>query len=250
MNKCYKTSFLKKVIARIDFTSKIDVPTKGLGKESSEQILKKFPILEPKEVITRQVQISDTGTKETSDTQNHLIYHGKKRDKSLYISPDFAYLEIIKYSTFNLLKEDFNLLLKVLAKETDYSIKRFGLRYINQIELTEPNPFNWGDYINDDLLAAFNIAIEKNRISRIFSNIVQNYNNDMLINFQYGMHNPDYPSIIKKKLYILDFDASINGVMENEFVQNELDIAHTRIESLFEKSITQKLRDLMGEMNE
>ena len=44
MNKCYKKSFLTKVVARIDFTSKIDVPTKGLSKESSEKILKKFPI--------------------------------------------------------------------------------------------------------------------------------------------------------------------------------------------------------------
>ena len=250
MNKCYKKSFLTKVVARIDFTSKIDVPTKGLSKESSEKILKKFPIQEPKEVITRQVQISNAGMKETSDTQSHLIYHGKKRDKSLYISPDFAYLEIIKYSTFDLLKEDFNLMLDVLAKETDYSIKRFGLRYINQIDLDEHNPFEWADYINNDLLSAFNIVTDQNRISRIFSNIVQNYDNDMLINFQYGMHNPDYPSIIKKKLYILDFDASIDGVMENEFVQNELDIAHTQIESLFEKSIKQKLRDQMGDINE
>lgn len=250
MSKCYKKPFLKKVIARIDFTSKIDVPTKGLGKKSSEKILKQFPILEPKEVITKKVLLSETGTKETTNTQNHLIYHGKKRDKSLCISPECAYLEILKYSTSNLLKQDFNLLLEILSNETDFSVKRFGLRFINQIEPGDQDPFSWDKYINKNLLAAFDIAEEKDRISRIFSNIVQNYDNNMLINLQYGMHNPDYPSKIKKKLYILDFDASIEGVMEKEFIQAEFDIAHTRIENLFEKSITQGLRNLMEEVNE
>ncbi|MBC2712844.1 MAG: TIGR04255 family protein [Desulfosarcina sp.] len=250
MSKCYRKPYLKKVIAKIEFTSKIDVPTKGLNKKSSELILKQFPILEPREVVTRQVKISETGAKETRDTQNHLIFHGKNRKKTICISPDFAYLEISKYSTSDLLKKDFILLLNVLADETDYSIKRFGLRFINQIEIDESDPFSWDEYINSDLLAAFNIAEDKNKISRIFSNIIQNYNDNMMINFQYGMHNPDYPSIIKKKLYILDFDAFLQGVMEKELIQNQFDIAHTRIENLFEKSIKQKLRDLMEEVNE
>jgi len=227
----------------------IDVPIKGLKKQSSERILDQFPILEPKEMITRQIHFSDSGTKEITDTQNHLIYHGKKRDKSLYITPEFAYLEIIKYSLFSRLKEDFNLLLDVLSYETDFSVKRFGLRFINQIELDKPNPFSWEEYINQDLLAAFNIAEDKTKISRIFSNIIQNYDGDMLLNFQYGMHNPDYPSRIKKKIFILDFDAFIQGVMEKDFVQAEFDSAHSRIETLFEMSITPRLRELMEEVD-
>jgi len=84
----------------------IDVPIKGLKKQSSERILDQFPILEPKEMITRQIHFSDSGTKEITDTQNHLIYHGKKRDKSLYITPEFAYLELydIFFNIFSQLK--------------------------------------------------------------------------------------------------------------------------------------------------
>lgn len=58
-----------------------------------------FPIPEPREVITRQVQLSEGTTKEITDTQNHLIYHSNNRDKSIGITPEFAYLEILKYST-------------------------------------------------------------------------------------------------------------------------------------------------------
>ena len=140
-------------------------------------------------------------------------------------------------------------MLDVLSYETDFSVKRFGLRFINQIELDKPNPFSWEEYINQDLLAAFNIAEDKTKISRIFSNIIQNYDGDMLLNFQYGMHNPDYPSRIKKKIFILDFDAFIQGVMEKDFVQAEFDSAHSRIETLFEMSITPRLRELMEEVD-
>lgn len=248
MGKCYKKPFIKKVIARINFTSKIEIPSKGLNKKNAEIILRAFPIPEPKKIITKQVQLSNNGAKEISDTQNHLIYHSNDRDKTLCIAPEYAYVEILKYSTYNNLKNDFELLLDVLDNQIDFSVERFGLRFINQIEIDENDPLNWSPYINDDLLASFNIVKNKKEISRVFSNIIQKYDDGLNLNFQYGMHNPDYPSRIKNKMFILDFDAFIQGVMEKDFIKEIFEKAHCKIENLFETSIKENLREKMKEL--
>jgi uncharacterized protein (TIGR04255 family) len=67
----------------------------------------------------------------------------------------------------------------------------------------------------------------------------------MLLNFQYGMHNPDFPSRIRRKLFILDLDASYQGLLSRDDIKSNIDTAHNRIEELFENVIREDLRRRM-----
>ena len=94
------------------------------------------------------------------------------------------------------------------------------------------------------LLAIFSFPDDPKTISRAFHNLVLNYG-DMSVRFQYGMHNPDFPVPIRKKVFILDYDAYYEGPQSFEDVKLNIDKFHERVESLFEASISNKLRDLM-----
>jgi uncharacterized protein (TIGR04255 family) len=250
MSKCYKKPYLDKVIVRIDFTANFNLPQKGLNKKISDEILKLFPIPEPREVLSKQVLISKQGTKEIQNKQNHLFYHGKSREKTFCLTPEFMYIEINKYETYVKLKDEFLLIVDRLAEQEDFSAKRFGLRYINQIKTDNELPFDWTKYLNPNLLNMFNIPEDKSFLSRAFSNVIQQFDDGMLLNFQYGMHNPDFPSRIKQKLFILDYDSYYQGVLNRDEVIKYIDSAHERIEQLYENSITQDLRDIMIEEND
>lgn len=72
----------------------------------------------------------------------------------------------------------------------------------------------------------------------------------MIMQFQYGMYNTDFPAPIKNKLYILDIDAYTQGLLTFDDIQSRLDKFHDAIEDLFEKVITNELRKVMGVVNE
>jgi len=246
MKRKYKTSFLTKVIAQVDFTTKIEISKNGLSESATKAILKAFPIPEVQERIKKSVEISNKGTKETIDNQVFLFYYGLNKDKTILLTPEFASLEVKLYDTFEKFKTDFFLLLDVIEKEKECSTKRFGLRYINQIVFDEKNPLNWSSYINKELISPINILHDKKYITRVFSNIIQQFDDDMMLNFHFGMHNPDFPSRIKKKSFVLDYDAYYQGLMENQEIKNLIDTSHERIEDLFENSIKESLRQKMG----
>jgi len=249
MGNCYKQPYLQKVIAKVDFSAKYELPQKGLSKNVSDIILKLFPIPEPKEVIKKLVNISIQGTSEVQAKQNHLFYHGKEREKTLCLTPDFLYVEIKKYDTYQKLKEDFYTIMDVLVSAEEFSVNRFGLRYINNILIDEENPLDWEKYLDSRLLNFFDVPLNKKYLSKAFSNVVQQFDDGMNLNFQYGMHNPDFPSRIKRKLFILDLDASYQGLYTCDEIKKSMDAAHEKIEDLFESVITDKLREKMVKEN-
>ena len=52
------------------------------------------------------------------------------------------------------------------------------------------------------------------------------------------MHNPDFPAPIKKKIFILDYDAYCSGILTKDEIFKNLPIFHAEIQRLFESSIT------------
>ena len=120
------------------------------------------------------------------------------------------------------------------------------MRYVNNIDLNEKNPLNWNKYIKTNLLSIFKFVDDKKFISRVFNDLEMKYD-DMSIKFQYGMHNPDYPSPIKKKVFILDYDVYHVGEREKSEVPVVIGKYHDQIISLFEGSINDGLRAKMNE---
>jgi hypothetical protein len=53
------------------------------------------------------------------------------------------------------------------------------------------------------------------------------------------MPNPDYPALIKRPLFVLDFDAYVQTAHELRESLHYMEQAHTCIQGLFEESITE-----------
>ena len=64
------------------------------------------------------------------------------------------------------------------------------------------------------------------------------------------MFNPDYPAPIQKKSFILDYDAYHRGALNLEDIIPKLDKLNTIIKTIFERSIKDGLRNLMGVQND
>ena len=242
----YKKNYLKQVIARADFHQLPEGLSK-LPKKVRDVIKKRFPILEPNVISSREFQIS---RKELSTKDSEFPswnFHDKNRTKRLTINQTAVFVTYTEFETFEVLKDDFMQALHELFNILpDAQISRLGLRYINEIELQESNPFEWGNYLQPELCGAMQVASTKEELSRALSVLEFNLD-DFILRFQFGMHNPDYPARIKRKSFILDFDAYYQGLLEQGEVEVNLTKFHDRIQMLFEQSITPGLREIMND---
>jgi len=247
----YKKNLLDKVIVRIDFVNKIS----SLNSQLPDDIIKEaknsnFPIIEPAESILYDIQIKASDNKERQESKKILEwnFYEKNREKQLHINWENMFIVFNKYNSFKELKDNFILIAKKLFEKypTELQVKRLGLRYINNLEVSTKNLFNWKPYLNKSLLSIFEIAEEKKQIARAFHNLEINYG-DFLLRLQYGMNNPDYPAPIKRKIFILDFDAYSQNIFDLKGIEDSLPIYHEKIEEYFEKLITEKTREKLNE---
>jgi len=231
----YEKNYLKEVILRIDFPSTpLDV-TKFKSKDLVKKIYPYFSKLEQREILDGQKTIVE------------WRYYDKDQKNFITLSNESIFFRYSHWTneSFCQLEQVF---LNILDVYTDLAITRFGLRYVNHVEIDEDNPTDWTDYLNENLLSIFDIAEDRGLIIRAFHNLELRYDDDMRLRFQYGMHNPDYPAIIRKKLFVLDYDAYHEGLLERDELKDKLSVFHTRILSLFKKSIKEKLNEKMGVM--
>lgn len=241
----YAKTFLKDVILRIDFVSPVPAINISLPKSVTTIISKYFPIAEPRNI--QEISFGLPGEAEKKQgVEKDWVFHGKQREKLLSIVTNAMYIKMTVYTSFEDLKQQFVDIADVLFREfPDIQGRRLGLRYINQLNLRGEDPFNWKLYLNKNLLSMFNVQQDKKRIIRAISTMELNYEDDFRLRFTYGMHNPDYPATIKKKQFVLDYDAFSEGFLTKDDIIQNIDLFHAEIQNLFENSITDKLRDVM-----
>lgn len=246
MNNKYKKNYLDRVIIRLDFSSEVSLSRVGLNKKTSDSILKLFPIFEPKKHTHKNIDITLTPVKETTKEESHLLFQGNERERTLVIAPDYLSLEYSRYSNFEDMKRELMHTVEALLKQEDFSLKRIGLRYINKIQLNEKDPLNWKKYFIPSLINNLKIVPRQENLTRIFSNIIQTFEDEMTLNFRYGIFNSDYPSRIKKKEFILDFDAYKHDLIQSHSIVSEIETYHQRINELFESVIKDEFRNKLG----
>lgn len=245
---CYKKNFLSEVIIRVDFLSPQKVLESDLPKELSNIAVKYFPIPEPKEAVEDKLEITKDQVKRNQLYLTHWNFHGKNRDKTLTYIPSAMHIKYLKYENYENAKKEFLDIMNVYFSQfNDTQIKRLGLRYINKISfLNEANPLKWNKYFNENLLKLIEFSHEKEKLARIFNNLEFSFD-DFHLRFQFGMHNPDFPTPIKQKIFILDFDAYNYTIIEQGDLHQNMDLLHNKIQTYFEKSITDELREKMDE---
>jgi len=242
----YRINPLSDVIVRIDFLNPIDKLGHISPKKLVEIVKTIFPIAEPKELVAKELQISKDDIKQKEEKHTEWNFFNRERTKRFAVTNKWAYIVYNKYEGFDNLTKEFNLILNSLYEiYNDLQVNRLGLRYINKIKLKTGLPYNWHGYLNKNLLSIFNIPDSKKNIIRAFHNLELTYG-EFNLKFQYGMHNPDYPAPIKKKIFILDLDAYYNGLLHQEDIQELLPRFHEKIQYLFEKSITDRYRSFLN----
>jgi uncharacterized protein (TIGR04255 family) len=245
----YKNNFLTKVIVRIDFLNKLESVNKQIPKDLNNIIKKYFPIVEPSESILKDLRIdkSKVGEIETKKIFDWNFF-GKNRKKQLHINWENMFIVFYEYNSFEELLKNFIDISERMFENynSNFQIKRLGLRYINEIEIPGKNPIYWNRYINSNLLSIFKFTEERKEIAKVLNTLELNFET-FLFRFQYGAHNPDYPSVIKRRIFILDYDAYSNMVTELSEIKESLPIFHNKIKEYFEKSITNGFRRKLNE---
>lgn len=248
MDDKYKNNFLTNVIVRVDFPNPLNI--ESLPPDLTKVILKYFPISEAKKFIELSSEFKVVPKAkfefETGEETTQWNYYGKNREKRLVLQNSYLSITYIRsYKRYDDLKSELlNIIDELFEVFSDIQINRLGLRYINEISFDETNFFDWKKYLNNNLLSIFNISENKDTIVRGLNNLVLNYGT-MILNFHYGMHNPDYPSPIRKKIFVLDYDAYYTGLQDLKDIESNLFTCHEEIKILFEENIEDGLRDVM-----
>ena len=246
MVRKYRAPFLKEVIVRLDFSSPVTKLAKTVPQGLKQMVLRSFPISEPKDFIGKELEVTKHTTKEKILEGTNWFFHSTDRQRTLAVFIDNVNITYREYDSFDVLKQDFLPIVEELfGTYKDLEGKRLGLRYINEITLSENSVLDWTKYLDERLLASLNFPRDPSKICRAFNNLELNYG-DLIIRFQYGMYNADYPATIRKKSFILDYDAYYKGPQNLEDVKHNIDIFHEAIQTLFEYSISDELRILMG----
>lgn len=241
----YSNNILTQVIIRIDLTSPLNEISTELPKDFNKTILKYFPIVEPKPAFIQNVKftIKELSTSKTEFTEWN--FYSTDRKKHFQITPQWFFISDKSYNEYEDLRTIFEEISnKYFETFEDAQANRIGLRYINNIRKDETTLFEWANYINQNLLGLFNNGFLNGNPSRIFhilEYLLENFN----LRFQFGMSNPDYPDQIRKKEFVLDYDAYFQGLIDHQQVLAQLDEYHTEIQSMFENSITDTLRESM-----
>lgn len=243
---CYATPPLKEVILRLDFGAPIEAFTKSLPQKVATAALHAFPISEPQKAQAQEVVFTGAGMHANSTEFTQWLYHGKNREKTLTIQRDAIVFQHRKYETYEKFKSEAkSIFLSVFDAEKDLSVSRLGLRYINVFEMGDGGALDWGKYINPEMLGAVEFFGKFDNLSRAFHVIEFNHDGH-LTKLQYGIANPDYPAPVRRRHFVLDIDSSYQGAIGMAEVDALIDSAHSKIQDLFEKAITEATRAEMG----
>ncbi len=240
----YKKSFVRQVIARVDFAASLDILEKEVPKGFDKFAQKKFPIKVP----VKMVPLPAVGALKALPMWE---YQDRRRENKLELLPTHMDVVFQKYTSYmEDLKTTFIGLSDALTKEcSELAFRRFGLRFINIIAVDDKSaPTKWDRYLNKDLLSVFRMSQKADDVLRAFSILIFR-SHDVLVNFRYGMLNPDYPAPIKKKEFILDYDAYYEGLIEGKDIPGYMDLFHKKVYELFESCITNATRRMMGSSN-
>lgn len=244
-NICYRKPFLKEVICRIDIGARIEAFAKALPPKLAKTALSIFPIFEPQKGQKQEVFVSATGVQTRIEETVQWTYHGKNREKTLVIAPEAVIVTNRKYMSYEDFSSDVDKIVgSIFEVEKDISVARMGLRYINMIELETGDPLSWSEYLNEKMLGIIDTHKDQGALSRVFHIVEFNYDY-VKVKFQFGIPNPDYPALIKRKQFILDIDAYVQGALTKKDVEDSLVFAHTKIQELFESSISDVTRKKM-----
>jgi uncharacterized protein (TIGR04255 family) len=205
----YRNNFLTNVICRFDFRPIPEIDRSFLNKFRTE-IKGEFPKIKEGEIKGFEAKIGE-GIERPEMAEIPAIpvfkYTDTDEENWITLASNHLVIESRNYIIFKPFRKIIELALETLTGlnvNPDYT--RLGLRYKNQIVLKRGNPLSWGRYIDSSFLSVVDRFFEKSPdIARMMGQVILKHD-DYKINFNYGMHNSEFPARISRKEFILDFD--------------------------------------------
>lgn len=241
-NVAYKRSPLKTVIARLDFVSPVAELDDAVPAAVTKAIAKTFPIAEPNEGVAHELRLGADRVQAESRRRKEWNFYGKNRQKRLLLASNCLFVETSQYVSFEAFEKDFALVVSAFEKTfADTVVSRFGLRFVNHVQLPSLEKDKVATLINPDLLQTLTFAAD-DAVKRSFSVLELGYE-DLSVTFQSGFPNPDHPAVLKNPLFVIDMDAYVQSALSFAEVMQQMGVAHEKIQALFERSIRDPLRE-------
>jgi uncharacterized protein (TIGR04255 family) len=239
---CYKKNFINKVIAKLDFASPTNMFTPESVADAVIEIKKRFPISEQSTASQHGLQISKEGVKSSKIEFPEWIFHGENRNKMLKVNQLFIEILLTKYFSEDDFKNDLIIPISHLLKiNPQTAIRRTGIRFINIFDFPIDTFSKAQEYFSDSITSQYFHLTDTDKCSRSFL-INEFVIDDVKLRVQSGFFNPDYPAIIKRNHFVLDFDAYIDYPHLINDAESYFKKIHDLIEVKFEALITDKLR--------
>ncbi len=243
----YEKNHLSQVIFRVDFPTISEFNTTKL-KEFQKLINTEFPILQEQKTPRINFGLGENQNFEAKGIGN-LVWIFVSRDNTVKasIENNNLTLELTKYISFEELFPKIELIVNSLFKIFPETIStRLGLRYINEINLDEDNPYDWSNYINENLIRGISFFDTTTSPLSKYISLLQVKEENFDLTFKFGIPNSFFPGKIIKKEFVLDYDCYTTDTLEKENILVKVKEFNEKITSLFELSIEQGLRDEMG----
>ena len=240
------SNFLKNVILRMDFLGDLKLSEKFVN-NIQKNVLNDFPEFEPQERVSLQVMVkTDDKEKVTKEKRSKAFrFYHTTTNNSLTLERDAIVLDMKKYNNY----DDFRKIVQTVIQNVETEnpsakLSRIGLRYINQLILSEGNPFDWNDFVKKPLTNSLEFIENQNELARLMG-VIELNKSDYLIRFQYGWYNSEFPNPIAKKEFALDYDCYSKNEIDVSEVLSQIDTYHKAIKDLFEYSKEDGLQSMI-----
>ena len=244
---CYQNICLSQVLIRLDFLEFIDMDILFGASAVEKTVLNFFPKKGMQQKIRFNMMnvITDAnGTRAEQATKEGIRQEFTNGDgNKLILSNRFIILEINKYTKYEDLLDMFAPVLKNLLDRIQLTSMRTGIRYINFFNDDRIKPQK--KYFTTSIGALLETKFNNNNCIRSMA-MNEYIIEDMHLNFRFGMYNPQYPQIMKKPNYVLDYDCFCDEAITGfDVIMSHINKGHNSIQQMFEGSITDQLRKVM-----
>jgi uncharacterized protein (TIGR04255 family) len=246
----YKKTFLKQVILRLDYAR--------LAALQSEQetpftvdMRARFPVVTANQAQQFSVMMTPGGVNTAQQVALGWVrvHKTEKSTVTVTLTPDFLAIEYTgeAYQHFEELSEVVAFVLGSFRRHFgQVQFTRIGLRYVNEITLDEGGPLDWDGLINARLVTSVKAGmLDDFRMTRSFHQLIAQ-KGEISVLLSYGIFNPEFPNPVARRQFVLDLDCYTSGVTESVDAENQVKAVNTAAEQVFENSIDEGLRTIMG----
>lgn len=223
-------NYIQSALIRIDYVP-IDSLTNALPKVIRDAVAKQFPNMEFREIDSRNIELSPEGQVVSHEMSKINEWHFNTVDaqQQIIITNNSLLLKSKRdaYVSFDTFLSKFLVASNAVEQVCPgCTLTRIGLRYVNVVK-----KYLEDGKLNNKYLTEITSVAEEERVRIITS--AETKTDDHRMRVQYGLMNPDYPSVDVKSEFVIDLDAYCEGLYYLSELMNIAEELHECIEEKY-----------------